>query len=160
MLQVASASYNNKVLTPPPCKLLHFLIEKVKLINFPNVHFSIFHLYLLHIYKFSFNILTFYFQTIRFLLPFNKSCFSLVLVLFLHSSFHDSLNTVLSFSGFPICITMKLRNLALWRNLAFRWMNALALSLTFSILSNEPFLIKDLLRRGEGEEGAFVKEQM
>ena len=91
-----------------------FSFKKVKLINFTNIYFSIFHLYLLHIIKFPFNILTFYFQTIHFLLPFSKSCFNLVLVLSLHFSFHYSLNKVPSFSGFLICITMKLRNLAFW----------------------------------------------
>ena len=115
LLQVARASYVHQVLTPTACKLLNFFIWKVKLINFPDIHFSIFHLHLLHIIKFPFNILTFYFQTIHFLLPFSKYYFNLILVLFLDFSFHYSLNKVPSFPGFLICITMKLGNLAFWR---------------------------------------------
>ena len=75
MLQVPGASYINQVLTPPAYKLLNLFIKKVKLINFPNIHFPIFHLYFLHIIKFPFKILTFYFRTIHFILPSNKSCF-------------------------------------------------------------------------------------
>ena len=75
MLQVPGASYINQVLTQPAYKLLNLFIKKVQLINFPNIHFSIFHLYFLHIIKFPFKILTFYFQTIHFILPSSKSCF-------------------------------------------------------------------------------------
>ena len=121
------------------------------------------HLYLLRI-KFPINILTFYFQTIRFLLPFSKSCFNLVLVLFLHFSFYYSLKKVPSFPGFHICITMKLKNLAFWHKwldlvqkvifchylfvFIFRCMNTLALSWTTTNSSNKSFLIKALLWKG------------
>ena len=70
---------------------------------------------------------------------------------FLNFSFHYSLNKVLSFSGFFICITMNFRNVAFlhkWFSLVqkvnfsnylfvfiFRCMNALALSWTLSISS-------------------------
>ena len=76
------ASYINQGLIPPACKFLNFFILKIKLINFPNVHFSIFHLYLFHIIKSPFNILIFYFQTIHLLLPFSKACFKLVQIFY------------------------------------------------------------------------------
>ena len=50
LLQVARASYLNQL-------LLNFFIQKFKLINFPNTHFSILYQYLLHIVQFPFNIL-------------------------------------------------------------------------------------------------------
>ena len=60
LLKVARDSYINQDLTLPSCKFLNFFIEKIELINFRNIHFSIFHLYLLHVTKFPFNILTFF----------------------------------------------------------------------------------------------------
>ena len=60
LLKVAGDSYINQDLTLPSCKFLNFFIEKIELINFRNMHFSIFHLYLLHVTKFPFNILTFF----------------------------------------------------------------------------------------------------
>ena len=112
LLQVDRPFYINQVLIPPAYKFLNFFIEKIKLVNFPNIHFSIFHLYLLHIIKFPFNVLTFYFQAIHFLLSFSKSqSFS---VLFLNFSSHYSLKKVPSFVCFLIYITMKLRNVIFW----------------------------------------------
>ena len=111
LLQVARASYINYVLTSPACKFLNFFILKIKLINLPNIHFPILHLYLLHVIRFPFNIFTtllFYFQTIHILLPFRKPCFNL----FLNFSFCYSLNKVSSFSGFLMCINMKVKNWA------------------------------------------------
>ena len=55
--------------------------KKIELINFPNICFSIFYLYLLHIIKFPFNILTFlsfYFQTFHFLLFLSKPSLNLI----------------------------------------------------------------------------------
>ena len=73
LLQVARASYINQVLT----QTLHF---KIKLIKFPNIHFSIFYLHLLYIFRCPFKVsilLYLYFETIHFLLPFRKPCFNL-----------------------------------------------------------------------------------
>ena len=39
LFEVARASYINQVLTPPACKFLNFLIWKIELINFLNIHF-------------------------------------------------------------------------------------------------------------------------
>ena len=113
-LQVAKASHINQFLTPPACKFLDFFIWKIKLINFPNIHFSILHLYLHHIIKFPFNIFTFYFQIIYFLLPFSQYCFRLVQFFSWSFFFHYSLNKVPSFSGLLFCITLKLINVAFW----------------------------------------------
>ena len=107
LLQVARASYINQILAPPACKFLKFFISKSLTFQISIFQYSICTCSIL----LSF-LLTFYVQTIHFLLPFSKSCFNLVLVLFLHFSFHYSLNKVPSFSDFLICITMKLRSLA------------------------------------------------
>ena len=117
LLQVARTFYIDQVLIPPAYKFLNFFIWNIKFVNFPNIHFSIFHLYLLLIIKFPFNVLTFYFQTIHFLLPFSKSqSFS---ILFLNFSFHYFLNKTPSFFVFLIYITLMLRNAVFWH----KWLN-------------------------------------
>ena len=50
LLQVTKASYINQVLTPTTCNFPNLFIQEIKLINLLNIHFSIFHLYLLHIF--------------------------------------------------------------------------------------------------------------
>ena len=73
-------AYINQVLILPACKFLNFFMWNIKLINFHNIHFSVFHLYLLLVIKFLFKILKIwqlYFQVIHFLLPFSKSYFNL-----------------------------------------------------------------------------------
>ena len=54
------ASNINQVWNPSTCKFLNFLIWKIKVIHFLNIHLSIFHQHLLHIIKFPFNILIFF----------------------------------------------------------------------------------------------------
>ena len=101
-------------LTKSWLKLLAYKLLNLEMVILPNIHFSIFHLCLLNIIKFPLNILTLYFQTNHFLLPFSEYFFNLVLVLFLHF-FQYSLNKLSSFSSFLIWSTMKLRSLAFWR---------------------------------------------
>ena len=84
LLQVARASYINAALTPPACKFLNFFTSKIKLINFLNTYFSIFHLYLFPIlFSISFTFLQLYFQTIHFLLPFSKPYYYSLITLIL-----------------------------------------------------------------------------
>ena len=97
----------------------------------------------------------------------------LSLFFFLHFSFHCSLNKVTSISGFLICITVKLRNLAFWCKwlslvseiifchylFAFilRWMNAPALIINSCHLFQRTLFNKGFVVEGERE---VLKEQM
>ena len=55
LLQVTRASYISHALDPPARKLPNFFSHKFKLIKLLNIHFSIFHLHVLHVIKFPFN---------------------------------------------------------------------------------------------------------